>query len=146
MLIALMPEQISRRWELIKYAVEQAVPPTVLASPEVLNNLLMSLLDGSAQCWVNYKKKEDKSTVDAVLVTTIIEDFLSRTRNLLLYALYGASPLDDESYASGFETLKKYARANSCVKMVAYTNNSRVIEVASRVGWDVEWNFISFTL
>ena len=52
MLVMLLPEQISEKWEVLKYGIEEAVPPTVLSSPKVINNILMSLLDGSAQCWV----------------------------------------------------------------------------------------------
>lgn len=141
----LMPEQISNRWDAIRYAIERAVPPTVITSPEVMNNLLMSLLDGAAQCWISCKNQEDQS-VDAILVTTVTEDFLSGTRTLMLYSLFGINPLDDVAYLEGFETLKKYARINRCIKLTVYTNVSRVVEMASKFGWDVEWMFLSYTL
>jgi len=113
-------------------------------SSEVMNNLLMSLLDGSSQCWVSYQENDEVKSVDAILVTTFIEDFLSRTKTLQIYSLYGTKPIEDESWVVGLQTLKRYAKANGCIKVTAYSNVERIEEIVNILGGNVEWKFISF--
>lgn len=144
MLVLLLPSQISSKWEVIKYAISESLPPTVDMSSEVMNNLLMSLLDGSSQCWVSYQENDEVKSVDAILVTTFIEDFLSRTKTLQIYSLYGTKPIEDESWVVGLQTLKRYAKANGCIKVTAYSNVERIEEIVNILGGNVEWKFISF--
>ena len=144
MLVMLLPDQIAEKWDLIKRGVEIAVPPTVSSSPRVINNILMGLLEGSAQCWVEYEVESKKNVVYGFVITTIMEDFLSGARNLLLYSLFGAKPLEDAIWVRGLETMRKYAKANGCEKVVAYSNVERIEEVVKSLGGKVEWKFISF--
>jgi len=144
MLVMLLPGQIPDRWEMIKFGVERALLPTVDVTPEVINNILMSLLDGSAQCWVEYRVEGEKSIVYGLLITTVTEDFLSGTRNLLIYALFGTRPIDDIIWVEGLETLTKFARFNRCKKVTAYSNVERIEEIVESLGGKVEWKFISF--
>ena len=144
MLVMLLPEQISEKWDIIKRGVEVAVPPTVLTSPKVINNILMSLLNGSAQCWVEYKVEEGKNIVYGFLITAVLDDFLSGVRNLLIYSLFGARPIEDDIWIKGLETIRKYAKANNCEKVIAYSNVKRIEEIVNSLGGKVEWKFISF--
>ena len=146
MLVLLLPSQISDKWNAIKYAISEAIPPTASESPEVMNNILMSLLNGSSQCWASYQDNGTVKSVDAILVTTIIEDFVSGTKTLQIYSLYGTKPIDDVSWIEGLATLKKYAKANNCIKVTAYSNVERIEEVVEFLGGEVEWKFISFAV
>ena len=144
MLVMLLPGQIAEKWDILRYGVEEAVPPTISSSPRVMNNILMSLLDGSAQCWVEYKVEEEKIVVYGFVITTIMEDFLSGVRNLLIYSLFGARPIEDDIWIRGLETMRKYARANGCEKVMAYSNIDRIEEIVKSLGGEIEWKFISF--
>ena len=144
MLVMLLPDQISSKWNIIKRGIEVSVPPTITSSPKVMNNILMGLLEGSAQCWVEYEVVKEKSIVYGFLITTVMEDFLSGVRNLLIYSLYGARPIDDDIWVRGLITLRKYAKANNCEKVIAYSNIERIEEIVRSLGGKVEWKFISF--
>lgn len=144
MLVLLLPSQISGKWEVIKYAISESVPPTVDMSDKVLNNVLMSLLNGTAQCWVSYQEVEGKNSVDAILVTRVMDDSLTETRTLQIYTLYGTRPIEDKSWMAGLGTLKKFAKANGCIKVTAYSNVERIEEIVELLGGEVEWKFISF--
>ena len=73
-----------------------------------------------------------------------MEDFLSGIRNLLIYSLFGARPIEDAIWIRGLETIKKYAKANDCAKVVAYSNVERIEEIVNSLGGEIEWKFISF--
>ena len=146
MLVLLLPSQISSKWDAIKYAISESVPPTVDMSSKVMNNILMSLLDGTAQYWISYQEIEDEKVVNAILVTRVIDDSFTETRTLQIFTLFGTRPIDDAYWIEGLATLRKYAKVNSCLKVTAYSNVERIEEVVEFLGGKVEWKFISFAV
>ena len=143
MLTRLLPEQISTHWDIIKYAIEQSLPPIVGDHPDKLNRLLSSALSGKLEVWASYTRgKETK--FEAVLVTKILYDDASDTRNLLLYCVYGYSDVPKESWINGFETILKYAKSKGCLQVVAYTTLPYMIELGNKLGGNSDYTFISF--
>ena len=104
----------------------------------------MSLLEGTAQCWVEYEEENGVNKVYGFLVTTFISDIISGTNNLLIYSLFSSRPITDDIWIKGLQTVRKYAKANKCEKIVAYSNVERIVEVVGMLGGNVEWQFISF--
>ena len=88
--------------------------------------------------------EEGKNVVYGFVITTVMEDFLSGIRNLLIYSLFGARPIEDSMWVRGLETMRKYAKANRCVKVMAYSNIDRIEEIVKSLGGEIEWKFISF--
>lgn len=144
MLTKLLPEQISKYWDIIKYGVEQSLPPIVGESADKMNNILMSLLVDKTQCWASYIKKNENLSFEGVLLTRILYDDASRTRSLLIYCLYGYSQVDNESWIDGIKMLAKYAKSRKCSQIIAYSNLDRVMEVSKSLGANEPYYFISF--
>lgn len=144
MLVKLLSEQITSYWNVIKYAVEESVPPIANENYNKMNKILEALLNGSMDCWVSVSD-EDKR-VEAVVVTAISEDYCSGIRNLLIYSLFGYSEISDKSWAEGFETLSKWAKKLGCVRMIAYTDVERIKEVVKTIGGDTRYSLVSIPL
>jgi len=138
MLVRLLPEQISFRWNIIKEAIAGASPPYAGISQEAMNNTLMSLLNGSLQCWISVVDGK----VDAILTTCIEEDIHSKTRNLLIYSLYGMRKISGRSWIEGFEALKKYALGERCEAIIAITKEDVVVKVFEKLGGSVKWRYL----
>lgn len=146
MLVKLLPDQISDNWDLIKHAIKESVPPTHNESPEKLNNIFESLLLGNMVCWASVKKHEKGTLVEGILITTILEDRYSKTRNLLVYLIYSfANQSTDLSWEQGLCQLIKYGRSLNCDSLVGYSKNENIIRYAQRVGANLE-TFISIPL
>lgn len=138
MLVRLLPEQISYRWDTIKQTIVDTAPPYVNTSPEAMNKILMSLLDGSLQCWISVIDGK----VDAVATTCVEEDFHSKTKNLLMYSVHALRQTTGRSWIEAFETVRKYALGEGCEAMVFITKEPKIIKIAEKFGGDVEWRYV----
>ena len=145
MLTKLMPDQISKFWPIIKYAIEQSLPPTVGEHPDKMNRILSSTLSGTTEVWAMYEKG-NKIKLEAIILTRLVLDDASGTRSLLLYCLYGYEEVSDDKWGDGLSILFKYAKANKCSKIVAYSSIPHIINLANKFGASTEYTFISFDL
>ena len=146
MITVLLPEQISKHWDVIGYAIEQSLPPIASGNDERMNRALSSLLSGKSLCWVSHTNNESGKFLEAVFVTQIVVDSISSVKNLLLYSVYGFSKVDENSWAKGLELLTKYAKTKGCESIVAYTQNDKIKEIASKFGCDSSWAFLTFSI
>jgi hypothetical protein len=146
MLIKLLPDQISKFWDIIKYAVDQSVPPIAGEHPNRLNNILMSALDGSIDVWASVDKSRGGNRFEGVVLTEILFDRPSKTKNLLIYCLYGYDDVDKHSWMTGLKTIVKYAASKGCNQIVAYTEVPYIIELVKNLGGDTKFTFISFNV
>lgn len=146
MLTLLTLDQVSTHWDIIKYGLEQSLPPIVADHPDKMNRVLTSLLSSKAQCWASYVKKDKMRRFEGIVVTRILLDDVSNTKNLLIYAIYGYDLVDNESWLNGLKALAEYADNNSCAQIVAYTNLEHVIELAKHLGADTSFTFLSWNV
>lgn len=144
MLVKMLPEQISKFWDVIRYAIEQSLPPTVAESPDKMNRILSSLLSGKADCWASYTKSGGMNSFEGIVVTKMLYDDVSDTKNLLMYCLYGYTKVDKQSWLHGLKALTKYAEARGCARIVAYTDVPYMIDMANFLGGEAKYTLCSF--
>jgi len=146
MLTKLLPDQISAYWDIIRYAIEQSLPPVVGEGPDKMKKILMALLSGKAECWVSHTMEGENKRFEGVMVTRMQYDDISDTKNLLMYCAYGYEKITDESWAAGFATLAKYAKSKGCHRITTYTTIPYLIEMAKKFSADSTYTFITFPL
>jgi hypothetical protein len=148
MLTQLLPDQISKFWPIIKYAVEEALPPTTKSEhPDKMSRILSGMLCGKLDVWASYKHQEDGVTkFEGIVITQILYDDASNVHNLLIYALYAYENTTPNSWMDGYKALAKYAKAKRCSNIVAYASVPSIISLANRLGADTSFTFISFPL
>jgi len=144
MLTKLLPDQVAKFWPIIKYAVEESLPPIVGEHPDKMNRILSAALRGDLDVWASYDREYNK--FEAILITQFLYDDASNTKNLLLYCLYGYESINPSSWTDGFEALTKYAKEKKCNSMIAYTANPKVVELAKSYGLDTMYTFLSISL
>ena len=146
MITRLLPEQISHFWDVIKYAVEQSLPPTVGEHPDKMNRILAAALSGKIDVWASYTKNESGNKLEAIVLTKILYDDVSGTKNLLIYCLYGYSKISTESWKDGLATFAKFAKSRGCSQIVAYTDVPRIVKLVNSLGGESKYTFISFDI
>lgn len=146
MIVRLLPEQVSKFWPIVKYAIEQSLPPVAGEGPEKMNSILSAALSGSLDVWASYKRSDDQVQLDAIVVTKLLSDNISGINSLLIYCLYGYEKISDDNWKEGFEALATFAKDNKCSRIVAYSSAPVVVEWAKRLGANTEYTFISFNL
>lgn len=142
MLIRLLPDQIGKRWDVIGYAIENALPPDIVNDPESMNNILLALLEEKLLCWVYH----DKTRIRAIVTTQIMEDIASKQKRLLLYTAYTFGKLDSSGWIDGLEALRKYARSEGCNSIIAYTKLEYMANLSKRIGGKADYIFVSFSI
>jgi len=147
MLTKLLPDQISKFWPIIKYAVEESLPPTVGDHPDKMNRILSAMLRGSLDVWASYIHQEDGTTkFDGIGVTQILYDDASDTKSMLIYTVYAYEKTTPATWAEAFEAIGKYAKSKGCTKYIAYSCVPYIVEKAKLFGGDTSFTFISFPL
>lgn len=147
MVTQLLPDQISKFWPIIKYAIEQSVPPTVGEHPDKMNRILSGMLSGKLDVWVSYRKLADGTTkFDGIGVTQIQYDEATNTKSMLIFAVYAYEKTTPETWLEAYEAVGKYAKSKGCNRYIAYTTVPYIIEQAKMCGGDASFTFISFPL
>jgi hypothetical protein len=148
MINRLLPEQISKFWDVIKYAVEQSLPPTVGDHPDKMNRILGSMLCGKIDVWMSYTVNGEKRKLNGLVVTRFLYDDASDTKTLLLYCAYSYADerIAHEFWVEGYNAMVEYARANKCIRLIAYSDIPYLIEMANAIGAETRFHLISFPL
>ena len=146
MLTKLLPDQISKFWPIIKYAVEQSLPPTVGDHPDKMNRILSGMLSGKLDVWASYRKEEGVAKFDGIGVTQVLYDEASNTKSMLIYAIYAYEKTTPETWSDAFETVSKYAISKGCNRYVAYSSVPYIVDMAKQFGADTSFTFLSFPL
>lgn len=146
MLTKLLPDQISHYWDILKPAIEASLPPVVGETPDKMNRVLAALIDGSLHCWISSRIKNEERILEGMVVTKLLYDDVSDTRNLLIYCLYGLGVASDGAWRSGFITLAKWAKSRGCSRIVAYSDVPGILDIVNRLGGETKYRYISFPL
>ncbi len=144
MLNKLLPEQIANFWPVIKYAVEQSLPPIVSDHPEKVNRVLTSCLMGQAEVWASYERLSEGIKFNGIAVTRILIDDVSMTNNLLLYCIYGYTDINNKIFLEGLKGLADYAKSKKCSQIIAYTEFPQIVALSKHLGGETKYTFISF--
>jgi len=145
MLTKLLPEQVSKFWPIIKYAIEESLPPIVGEHPDKMNRILSSALSGSTDVWASYERG-DEAKFEGLILTRMTYDEASGTKGLLMYCLYGYTDVADNTWEEGLGILAKYAKSKGCSRIFAYTSMPYMINKAKELGADADYTFISWDL
>lgn len=146
MITKLLPDQISNFWPIIKYAIEESLPPVVGEHPDKMNRLLSAMLSGKLDVWASYRHEEDATKLDGIGVTQILYDDASGTRSMLIYAVYAYEKTLPSTWIESFESISKYARSKGCNRFIAYSSVPYIVEQAKLFGGDTSFTFISFPI
>ena len=145
MLTKLLPDQISKHWTIIKYAIQQSLPPTIGQNPDRLNRILSSALSSRIEVWASYIRGEENK-FEGIVLTKILYDDSSETKNLLIYCLYGYGEVAEDSWLGGLRTILKYAKSKNCQQIVAYSDSPYIIDIVEKLGGDTSYTFLSFNI
>lgn len=143
MLLLLMPEQIPPYWEDIKEGIERTLPPGV---PGRSQRILTGLLDGRMQAWTSYRREDNKTTVDGVVLTRIVEDDIDGTRDLLIYCLWAIDKTHKGTWTEGFKALTDFAKGKGCNRAVGYSDVPMLIELVKLSGGEARYTFLTWPI
>ena len=143
MLIRLLPEQASKYWNDIKIAIEESLPPTVGMQSDRMSNILKSILTDEIIVWVSAEKDKNLS---GIVLTTFTFDKPSGTKSLLIYCVYGYGEINRTSWIEGAETVRKFALANECNRIIGYSDVPSIIKFVEGLGGETKYRLLSIPI
>lgn len=145
-MIKLLPDQISKFWDLIKYALEDSPPLTIgNINSSWINNLLVAALSGEIEVWISYEK-EEKIKLNGIVLTSFEIDKFVKEKSLLIYYLYTYGNTGIRPWIKGLKALAKYARSRNCSRIISYSKIPEILKVSKELGGDIDTRFIVFNL
>ena len=142
MLTPLMPDFVSANFNMFQPYVKTATNGSGGNDLAVLREIQ----SGKIQLWaIGVQKSEKESVALGVVATSFVIDHLTGDRNLLVNALHKANEsveLSDDVWLDGILHLKMYALQQGCKKIVAFSDNPRVVEMFERFGGSAKVRFL----
>jgi hypothetical protein len=144
MLLKMLPEQVSDRWDILADGIEANLPYVNDEDAEKMNNILSAILSDEIQCWISYRNKPDGTKNGVALVlTTTVDDLITRTRSLILYLVWAWEKTQASDWIEGFQAMQGFAKLMKCHRVIAYSNEEKVIKIAEKFNADMQ-TFMSF--
>lgn len=138
MLVKLLKRDIINHWGMIEESFKHA--PNADQLYDNRHKIMETLLIGKADVWCTIREDE----IRTVLLTSMIYDPITLEKGILLYYTHALKPTEDIDWAEGIVTLKRYAKAEGCTHVVAYSKVPKVIEMARLVGGDIDTRMLTF--
>jgi len=138
MIIKLLPEQITKLWDSIRYGVIEAVAPMIDPTPENIQDILCQLLKQDMQCWCVF---DEEKNIYGYIVTSISVDMNTNFRTLMVYSLFLYQKATPEMWEEGMNAVDSFAKSNNCTRVVAYTANPSVVSIAKKNGY-VDYTYL----
>ena len=132
LIIRILPTQVVKLWETIKYGVVLADEVNEEERYIYLNELLHALLNEKAQCFV---RLSDDRRLLAVLITRFQVNKITGSKDLYLQGLYSWKAVSDEVLQHNMDFVKEFAKHEGCKRITFRTYNSRVMEIAELLGF-----------
>lgn len=141
MLIKLLPDQIAKHWDTIRFGLIHSLPPMTEPTPEVLQNILRNLLIEKMQCWISFDQAE--KDIYGVILTYVSVDPQSEYRTLIIYSLYVFSTAKRDIWEEGLRGIEEFAKASNCGKLAAYTAVPEIISIGEKLNFQTSYRYIT---
>jgi hypothetical protein len=131
----LLPIQIVRFWDAIKFACKQVDEVKEEDYPNYFNDLLQALLSDKAQCFVVL---DENRILYSIAITRIVADKIQNRKELNIQCLYSMKPWTDEAAKRYFAFTVQFAKQVECTAVVFSSRNPRIWDMARKEGSCVE--------
>ena len=136
MLIRLLPAQLVKIWDMIRFAIAETFIPRSACTASHLQYILKQLLCGKMDCWIAFDgtTKEDRKFTGFV-TTRIGIDGPTGEKILWIDSVYAYQSVHFELMARVMGTLEAYAVKQDCKTIIAMTDTDRIATLAEKNGF-----------
>jgi len=143
MLIKILPDQVVQLWETIKYAATAVDEIDEKDLSKYLNELLHSLLNEKAQCFV---RLDDKREIIALFITKFLMNTTNGEKYFQIQCVYGFKAAPNEVWKRDWEILKEFAKKENCSYMGFVSRNKRIWDIGKLMGMDEAYRTFKYRL
>lgn len=138
-IMKLSSKDIIAHWKRIRFSIIAAIYPTASPDEDVIQQMQCRLLTGSMQCWCIYNEGK---RIYGYVITSIESNMLDKYLFICSEYLESGLPTKDD-FHSVSESLLRFAKANGCKRVVAYSKNPNAISIAKKLGYTAEFMILT---
>jgi len=144
MLTRMLPDQITKNWDLIRHGVINGLPPSngrLIGEDKlekIATNVLDSVIRGEGDVWLIHQDEK----IFAIVTTMLAMDAIAGETSLIIYSLYGYREMSMELFREGLKGIAEYGKSKGVNIISAFTDMSNVLNVARALGFKVS-NFLT---
>ena len=125
----LSPKEALNMWNEISQTLDESIPVNLRSPGFFIDQLRQNVSNGTVICW----SRHDGDNLATITVTTIIDDYLLKTRNLCIFAAKNFIPSTFDLRKDMFNCLANYGAKMGCRNIIAYSNNDKISEYAAEM-------------
>jgi len=133
----LSPLEVSKFWNVLKALVHDAMPEDLLTDESVLR-VLNCFLSGKCQAWLLFDIGGEEPRVAGMSWTRLVTDEVYGVRSCVIEMAYAYDFITEPAWARAYKQIEIFARDSGCSRIVAYSNVARVIEMAEKLGFQIQ--------
>jgi len=141
MLVKLLPNQIPYYREIVEETIERTYD---YCDDEIKTNIYKELLLDLCQCWISHD--DETKEFDGVMLTQIRNDLAIGRKTLTILALHAPEDPSAESFMTGFELIKKFAKKHNCHHLDFYSNSPAVMQRANLFNVKLKTNYVQIEI
>lgn len=123
MLLRVLPPQIPKIWDSVKYTIMKVAEVKEKDYQTVFNYTLRELLSEKMQCWV--RLNEERRLV-ALLLSEIRINKITGEKDFMLSLLYSWRPTANDEWISDLDEIKIFAKKAECARIIAESSSQRM--------------------
>jgi hypothetical protein len=145
MLVRLLPEQIGKYWNVIKYSLEHTFPAGTRSKGEKLNFALEELLVGKhMHAWACVRENAAKEDYDVIgiVLTSVVTEVGTKIQYLRILVLFAFEDVPISDWKQGLVILRTFADSIGCDAIDGYTDMPSVIAFVKAAGGDTSRTYV----
>lgn len=142
MLIQVLPEQVSAKWEFFAPMIGKSLPPMQAKSVKGMSNILASVLREDLSVWIY----EEDDNAYFILSTTVQKDNVSNKKFLLIYSLTGIREIKPRMWQEAYKTISRYAKSRGCESVIAYADDQKIVDFVESEGAKTDFTLIEMEI
>ena len=132
MFLKLLPEQLVKVWDMVRYAIAETFMPRGSCTNEHLRYMLAALLSGKAQCWMGFTGTPADKKFIGFMITRIQVDQMLGDRVLIVDSIYAYQGVPEELMFRAWKVINEFAKKSGCSAVQSLTDNERIVMLAKR--------------
>lgn len=144
MIIKITPDQVTKNWEMIKYALVRGDLIEESHRQSVLNEILHALLSETAQCFFRIDS-EDRRII-AIMITRIKISDQNLNKHLYIQCIYSFRQVKMIDWQEDWNYIITFAESNSCKYIQADSINPKIFHLMEHLGAHEVFRTFKYTL
>ena len=132
MKIKILPHQVPRFWETVKFSYQEVEQIPAYRQPAFYTSVLHDLMSHKATLWI---RMDENRTLIGLVITRIMADKVMGEKYMRIDTIYSWKKLEIGEWETDLMTLYEFAKQQECSYIQSYSSNPKILEYVKHLGF-----------